>query len=64
MTSRSRRAADDELDDAKLETGFHSECSESQLLHVNTTSKCRVLIDPNGPFRECHSNVSADSFLQ
>ncbi|XP_075794395.1 IgGFc-binding protein-like isoform X3 [Pelodiscus sinensis] len=63
--SRRRRdvLSDEQLDALELNTGLTRGCSSSQLSLVNSTSKCGILTDPNGPFAKCHPNVSV-SFSQ
>ncbi|KAG6931905.1 zonadhesin, partial [Chelydra serpentina] len=62
--SRRRREAisDEELDTVELDTGLSRGCKPSELGLVNSTSKCGILTDPNGPFVKCQSNVSVDFF--
>ncbi|TFK00932.1 Zonadhesin [Platysternon megacephalum] len=62
--SRRRREAisDEELDNVELNTGLSTGCDPSQLSLVNSTSKCGILTNPNGPFGKCQSNVSVEFF--
>lgn len=43
--------------------GLFQGCSENKLGQENRTSRCRILIDLNGPFVNCHSTVSPDFYF-
>ncbi|XP_045398111.1 zonadhesin [Lemur catta] len=45
--------------------GFHvAACSPEQLVLVNSTQACRVLVDPLGPFAACHQTVAPEPFQE
>lgn len=43
--------------------GLFLGCSENQLKQQNTTTKCQILTNSNGPFAKCHSAVEPDFYF-
>ncbi|XP_041034717.1 zonadhesin-like [Carcharodon carcharias] len=49
---------------AEPETGHFVDCSADQLTVVNSTTYCAAIVDPQGPFRDCHKNIKPETFYQ
>ncbi|XP_059335475.1 IgGFc-binding protein-like [Ammospiza nelsoni] len=63
-SSRLRRDVNSENEpEEEPDTGLFQGCNENQLEQQNTTSKCRILTDLNGPFAKCHSAVQPDFYF-
>ncbi|NWX91747.1 ZAN protein, partial [Nothoprocta pentlandii] len=62
--SRQRRDVSTEDDsEEEPETGLFQGCDETTLEQQNTTSRCQILTESNGPFVNCHSIVSPDFYF-
>ncbi|NXE56296.1 ZAN protein, partial [Casuarius casuarius] len=57
--SRLRRDVTSEDDsEEEPDPGLFQGCSESKLEQQNSTSRCQILTESNGPFVNCHSTIS------
>ncbi|XP_072789242.1 IgGFc-binding protein isoform X3 [Taeniopygia guttata] len=63
-SSRLRRDVSSENDsEEEPDPGLFQGCNENQLEQQNTTSRCQILTDLNGPFAKCHSAVKPDFYF-
>ncbi|XP_031975843.1 LOW QUALITY PROTEIN: IgGFc-binding protein-like [Corvus moneduloides] len=63
-SSRLRRDINSENEsEEEPDPGLFQGCNENQLEQQNTTSRCRILTDLNGPFTKCHSAVQPDFYF-
>ncbi|NWV38039.1 ZAN protein, partial [Grantiella picta] len=63
-SSRLRRDVSSENEsEEEPDPGLFQGCSENQLKQQNTTSRCKILIDLDGPFTKCHSAVQPDFYF-
>ncbi|XP_074402790.1 IgGFc-binding protein [Zonotrichia albicollis] len=63
-SSRLRRDVNSENEpEEEPDTGLFQGCNENQLEQQNTTSKCQILTNLNGPFAKCHSAVQPDFYF-
>ncbi|XP_067879874.1 zonadhesin-like [Heterodontus francisci] len=46
------------------ETGFFTDCTSDQLSVINSTSYCGAILDPQGPFRDCHRYIEPETYYQ
>ncbi|XP_055521138.1 zonadhesin-like, partial [Leucoraja erinacea] len=50
--------------DTEPESGYEMRCTESQLSLMNSTANCGGLLDPLGPFRDCHPFINPHMYHQ
>ncbi|KAM6356993.1 IgGFc-binding protein-like [Alca torda] len=63
-TSRLRRDVNSKNEsEEEPDPGLFQGCNENQLGQENSTSRCHILIDSNGPFASCHSTVSPNFYF-
>ncbi|KAJ1086909.1 hypothetical protein NDU88_000104 [Pleurodeles waltl] len=57
-----REVVENDTDIGDLDTGFFTNCSESELLLANSTAYCGLLVDQSGPFNACHEAIDPDLY--
>ncbi|NXQ39069.1 ZAN protein, partial [Catharus fuscescens] len=62
-SSRVRRDVISDESEEEPDPGLFQGCNENQLEQQNTTTKCQILTDLNGPFAKCHSAVKPDFYF-
>uniref|UniRef100_UPI00398F2A05 IgGFc-binding protein-like isoform X1 n=2 Tax=Pristiophorus japonicus TaxID=55135 RepID=UPI00398F2A05 len=59
---RQHPITDEELEHIELDTGFHLQCSKTQLKLITSTSYCGIISDPAGPFSNCHRSILPEQY--